>query len=223
MGYQTTMYVLCIILCNLCCCLAPCVAKICWFRNMIGVIILVKPVPHLSKQVRLSSAAGSYAGFAGYMTHVWLNALEGIYVQIYSEVVLHWDRKMALGMWCLWGKKQVTVSGEHEHRKPKSVNIFLGFFFLVNYSLGMGFLAMPYSFLHAGYLVAIPTLLVIVFVSWIHASWVLEVMARAQVRWGCFVTFSEIYWDRTFLKIGLHASTQQSPKHSWSASFMGSG
>ena len=55
---------------------------------------------------------------------------------------------------------------------------------LVNYSLGSGFLATPYSFSHAGYLVAVPTLLVIVFVTWIHASWLLEVMAiRAQVRW----------------------------------------
>ena len=37
--------------------------------------------------------------------------------------------------------------------------------------------------IHAGYLVAISMLLVIVFVTWIHASWLLEVMARAQVRW----------------------------------------
>ena len=87
---------------------------------------------------------------------------------------------MALLSWCLWRKKKIAVSND---REPKSVNIFLGFFFLVNYSLGGGYLALPYSFLHAGYLVAIPTLLVIVFVSWIHASWLLEVMARAQVRW----------------------------------------
>jgi len=51
----------------------------------------------------------------------------------------------------------------------------------VNYSFGAD-LAIPYAFLHAGYMVAIPTLLVITFVSWIHASWVLETMARAQVR-----------------------------------------
>ena len=94
---------------------------------------------------------------------------------------------MALGSWCSWRKKKITVS---QYREPKSVNIFLGFFFLVNYSLGSGYLALPYSFLYAGYLVAIPTLLVIVFVSWIHASWLLEVMARAQVRWSflfCYV------------------------------------
>ena len=90
---------------------------------------------------------------------------------------------MALRAWRAWPrKKQAIISDEHEHREPKSVNIFLGFFFLVNYSLGSGYLALPYSFLHAGYLVAIPALLLIVFVTWIHASWLLEVMARAQVR-----------------------------------------
>ena len=91
---------------------------------------------------------------------------------------------MALRAWRAWKKKQATISDGNEYREPKSVNVFLGFF-LVNYSLGTGFLATPYSFLHAGYLAAIPTMLLIVFVSWIHASWVLEVMARAQVRWGC--------------------------------------
>ena len=96
---------------------------------------------------------------------------------------------MALGAWCSWGKKQITVSGEQKHCEPKSVNVYLGFFFLVNLCLGIGFLAFPYSFLHAGYLVAIPTLLLIVFVTWIHASWLLEVMARAQVRWKLVVCF----------------------------------
>ena len=97
---------------------------------------------------------------------------------------------MALKAWHTWRKKQATISDENGNREPKSVNVFLGFFFLVNYSLGSGFLATPYSFLHAGYLVAIPTLLVIVFVTWIHASWVLEVMARAQVRWGVLFVYS---------------------------------
>ena len=63
----------------------------------------------------------------------------------------------------------------------KSVNPFLGFFFLVNYALGGVILALPYSFLHAGLLIAIPTMLVVAFVGWISATWVLEVMARAQV------------------------------------------
>ena len=105
----------------------------------------------------------------------------------------HWmvEEMMALGSWCSWRKKKIAISSEHQYHEPKSVNIFLGFFFLVNYSLGGGFLAIPYSFLYAGYLVAIPTLLVIVFVSWIHASWLLEVMARAQVRWSLLILWRQ--------------------------------
>ena len=88
---------------------------------------------------------------------------------------------MALGAWCPWRRKQATISGGNQRREPKSVNPFLGFFFLVNYSFGGGILAIPYSFLHAGHLVAIPTMVVVASVSWIYATWVIEVMARAQV------------------------------------------
>ena len=83
---------------------------------------------------------------------------------------------------CRWNKKQFAASdrGERE-RIAKSVNIFLGCFFLLNYFLAIGFLSYPYSFLYAGYLAAIPTLLLITFTSTITATWELEVMARAQV------------------------------------------
>ena len=66
--------------------------------------------------------------------------------------------------------------------KIKTVNIFLGFFFVVNFCLGTGFLGVPYSFFYSGYLAAIPTLLLICIISWINANYLLEVMARAQVR-----------------------------------------
>ena len=65
--------------------------------------------------------------------------------------------------------------------RPKSVNILLGCFFLINYTLGNGFLTYPYSFYYAGYLAAIPTLLLITFMSTIVATWEVVVMARAQV------------------------------------------
>lgn len=68
-----------------------------------------------------------------------------------------------------------------EPKGPKTVNTFLGFFFLINYCLGTGFLGVPYSFYYAGYLAAIPTLLLVVFVAWNAVRWELEVMARAQV------------------------------------------
>ena len=86
---------------------------------------------------------------------------------------------MALGAWYRWWNK---TFGQRE-----SVNLLFSFFFLVNYSLGTGFLAIPHSFFHAGYLAAIPTMLVVVFVTWIHATWLLEVMARAQVRYICML------------------------------------
>ena len=64
---------------------------------------------------------------------------------------------------------------------PKTVNIFLAFFFIVNFCLGTGFLGVPFSFFNAGFIAAIPTLLVIAFVSWNNSEWELETMARAQV------------------------------------------
>lgn len=77
-------------------------------------------------------------------------------------------------------------SREKKKKKgPKSVNIFLGFFFMVNYCLGTGFLGVPFSFFYAGYLASIPTLLLIVFVSWNNAEWEVETMARAQVNIWC--------------------------------------
>lgn len=63
----------------------------------------------------------------------------------------------------------------------KTVNIFLGFFFVVNFCLGTGFLGVPYAFFYSGYLAAIPTLLLISVISWINANYLLEAMARAQV------------------------------------------
>ena len=51
----------------------------------------------------------------------------------------------------------------------------------MNYNLGNGFLTYPYSFYYAGYLAAIPTLLLIAFMCTIAAIWEVEVMARAQV------------------------------------------
>jgi len=90
-------------------------------------------------------------------------------------------KKMALAprAWCPWRKQQ--AAGANQRRESKSVNPFLGFFFSVNYALGGVILALPYSFLHAGLLIAIPTMLAVAFVGWINATWVLEVMARAQV------------------------------------------
>ena len=64
----------------------------------------------------------------------------------------------------------------------KTVHIFLGYFFIVNYCLGTGFLGVPFSFFYSGYLAAIPTLIVTAFFTWVTSLWLLEIMARAQVR-----------------------------------------
>ena len=66
-------------------------------------------------------------------------------------------------------------------QRHKTVNIFLGYFFMVNFCLGTGFLGVPYSFFYSGYLAAVPTLAVAAFVTWLTSTWLLEVMARAQV------------------------------------------
>lgn len=75
-----------------------------------------------------------------------------------------------------------TASERDEGKPPKTVNIFLGFFFMVNFVLGTGFLGIPYAFYHTGIVAGALTLLVISFISWNCAIWELEVMARAQVR-----------------------------------------
>ena len=65
--------------------------------------------------------------------------------------------------------------------RPKTVNIAIGFFFLINYDMGVGFLGIPFAFFHEGMLAGMITLLPAAFATWNTATWVLEVMARAQV------------------------------------------
>ena len=90
---------------------------------------------------------------------------------------------MGLGKFTLpWNKNQSN--------EPKTINIFLGFFFFVNFCLGTGFLGVPYSFYYSGYLAAIPTMLIISIVSWINATYVVECMARAQVSTKHIITLN---------------------------------
>ena len=82
-----------------------------------------------------------------------------------------------MGLWK--GSSAGAVSGAGE---PRTIGPFLGYIMMINMCLGTGFLGVPYAFFYAGYLAAIPTLLFIAFLSWLNCSWLLEVMARAQVR-----------------------------------------
>lgn len=77
-----------------------------------------------------------------------------------------------------WWKVWDSNGGDGQ---PKTVNIVQGYFFLVNLCIGTGFLGIPFSFFYSGYLVAIPTLLLIAFSAWVTTRWLLETMARAQV------------------------------------------
>ena len=74
-----------------------------------------------------------------------------------------------------------SLCSHYQSSNLKTVSIFWGFFFILNFCVGTGYLGMPYVFLYAGFLAAIPTTILISLVSWINANYLLEVMARAQV------------------------------------------
>ena len=65
-------------------------------------------------------------------------------------------------------------------KTPRTVNIYLGFFFMLNFVVGTGFLGIPFAFFSSGLLIGVATLTVVSFISWNCAIWELEVMARAQ-------------------------------------------
>ena len=66
--------------------------------------------------------------------------------------------------------------------KMKTMHVFMGFFFLLNFGMATGFLGIPYGFFYSGYLISLFTLLVIAFVCFATSNYLLEAMARAQVR-----------------------------------------
>ena len=65
--------------------------------------------------------------------------------------------------------------------KIRSVSVVSGFFFMINFVVGTGFLSVPYAFYKAGVISGAVTLIVLSFISWNTANWVVETMARAQV------------------------------------------
>ena len=81
-----------------------------------------------------------------------------------------------MAWWKFWERNKGN-SGQ-----PKTVGVVLGYFFLVNYCIGTGFLGIPYSFFYGGYLASIPTLAFTAFSAWVTARWLIEIMARAQVK-----------------------------------------
>ena len=73
-------------------------------------------------------------------------------------------------------------------RETNNLPIWVGFFFIANYLLVTGFLGMPFAFFHGGMLAGAAALFFVTVIFWITAGWMLETMARAQVRtWPCRV------------------------------------
>lgn len=81
--------------------------------------------------------------------------------------------------WCYskcFGKKK-----ERKMAEMKTVSLFTGYFFFINYVVGTGFLGLPFAFYFGGILAGIFTLMAVSFISYNTANWTLETMARAQV------------------------------------------
>ena len=66
--------------------------------------------------------------------------------------------------------------------ETNNLPIWVGFFFIANYLLVTGFLGMPFAFFHGGMLAGVAALFLVTTIFWISAGWMLETMARAQVR-----------------------------------------
>lgn len=79
-----------------------------------------------------------------------------------------------MAWWKVWESNR--ADGE-----PKTFNIVLGYFFLINYCVGTGFLGVPYAFFYSGYVAAIPTLIFTALSGYVTSRWLIEVISRAQV------------------------------------------
>lgn len=124
--------------------------------------------------------------FAGFLIRIIVNLItnvvgiclfEGVVVIVISVFDMVGSSK---GSSSLSKVLSSMVCGAKDGR-PRTINIFLGFFLMINIVLGTGFLSIPYGFYHSGVLPSIVTLLLANFITWLCAVWVVETMARAQV------------------------------------------
>jgi len=67
----------------------------------------------------------------------------------------------------------------------KTIPIYFVFFFIINYTMGTGFLGVPFACYHAGIITGLLTNLAVGLLSYVGAIWLIESMARAQV--SCMV------------------------------------
>jgi len=78
--------------------------------------------------------------------------------------------------WC-WS----LLRRDENNDGPKTIPIYFVFFFVLNYTMGTGFLGIPFAFHHSGIITAALTLLSVSSLSYVGAMWLIETMARAQV------------------------------------------
>ena len=64
---------------------------------------------------------------------------------------------------------------------PKTIPVYFVYFFVLNYTIGTGYLGIPFVFYHSGIITGALTLVVITVMCYVGAMWLIETMARAQV------------------------------------------
>ena len=80
-----------------------------------------------------------------------------------------------------WCYSKCCRKEKESKAQMKTVSLFTGYFFFINYVVGTGFLGLPFAFYFGGILAGIFTLMAVSFISYNTANWTLEAMARAQV------------------------------------------
>lgn len=72
---------------------------------------------------------------------------------------------------------------------PKTIPMYFVFFFVLNYTIGTGYLGIPFVFYHSGIITGAFTLLAVSILCYIGAMWLIEATARAQVRCVCVLSY----------------------------------
>ena len=65
--------------------------------------------------------------------------------------------------------------------KPHQFNVIIGYFYILNYFLGSGFLSISFVFYNVGMIPSLITLSILCIVGCITALWLLEIMGRSRV------------------------------------------
>ena len=82
--------------------------------------------------------------------------------------------------------------------KPHHFNVVVGYFYILNYFIGSGFLSMPFIFYNVGIIASVATLSFLCIVGCITSLWVLEILCRSRalkkLQWeseGCMLLENE--------------------------------